>query len=110
LTYSELLATTERLAGYLQKAINIKKGDRVLLCMQNSIHYVIAFYAILRANAVVVPLNPMNKAAELKQFAADSGATVVITTDAEFCNIHPLLHEGDLSHAVVGSYGDDVAV
>ncbi|TDA49308.1 AMP-binding protein, partial [Burkholderia pyrrocinia] len=35
-------------------------GDRVLLQMQNSPQWMLAYYGILRANAVVVPVNPMN--------------------------------------------------
>jgi hypothetical protein len=49
----------ERIAGYLQHRCGVRKGDRVLLFMQNSPQFVIAYYGILRANAVVVPLNPM---------------------------------------------------
>ena len=43
----------------------MRKGDRVLLLMQNSPQFVIGYYGILRANAVVVPLNPMNLTQEI---------------------------------------------
>ena len=43
-----------------------RKGERVLLYMQNSPHFVIAYYAILRADAVVVPVNPMNRVARAR--------------------------------------------
>ena len=45
-------------------------GDRVLLDMQNSPHFVIAFHAILRAGGVVVPVNPMNLGGELEPISA----------------------------------------
>ncbi|MFX9228081.1 AMP-binding protein, partial [Acinetobacter baumannii] len=48
--------------------------------MQNSSQLVLAHYAIFRANAVVVPVNPMNTAEELKHYITDSGAKVAITT------------------------------
>ena len=60
LTYRQLLAEVEALAGYLQHACGVQRGDRVLLDMQNSPQFVIAYYAILRADAMVVPVNPMN--------------------------------------------------
>ena len=50
-------------------------GDRVLLYMQNSPQFVIAYYAILRANAVVVPVNPMYLTQEFLRCAQDAGAT-----------------------------------
>jgi fatty-acyl-CoA synthase len=46
----------------------VKKGDRVLLYMQNSPQFVLAYYGILRANAVVVPVNPMNMTTELRHY------------------------------------------
>lgn len=77
--YSELLETAERLAAWLQ-GLGVKQGDRVLLNMQNCPQLVVAHFAILRANAVVVPVNPMNRLEELKHYIVDSDARVAITT------------------------------
>ena len=55
-------------------------GDRVALYMQNCPQFVAAFYGILRADAVVVPVNPMNKADEFGHYIADSGARICITS------------------------------
>ncbi|MFM1979160.1 MAG: hypothetical protein RLZ68_425, partial [Pseudomonadota bacterium] len=79
LTYRELLQKGERLAAYLC-ALGVQKGDRVMLSMQNCPQLVIAHFAILRANAVVVPVNPMNRAEELKHYIVDPDAKVAITT------------------------------
>ena len=78
-SYAELLQKTERLAACLH-GLGVKKGDRVVLCMQNCPQLVIAHFAILRANAVVVPVNPMNRAEELKHYITDPDAKVAITT------------------------------
>ena len=51
-----------------------------MLDMQNCPQLVIAHFAILRANAVVVPVNPMNRAEELKHYITDPDAKVAITT------------------------------
>src|SRR5690606_5489293 len=40
--------------------------------------FVIAFYAIMRADAVVVPVNPMSRADELGHYIADPEARVAI--------------------------------
>ena len=77
--YAELKQQAEQLAGFLQH-IGVKAGDRVLLDMQNCPQLVIAHWAILRANAVVVPVNPMNRAEELKHYITDPDARVAITT------------------------------
>jgi fatty-acyl-CoA synthase len=77
--YAEVQQLAERLAARLH-ALGVRKGDRVLLDMQNCPQLVIAHFAILRANAVVVPVNPMNRAEELKHYITDPDAKVAITT------------------------------
>jgi len=79
LTYRELLQKAEQLAHCLQ-GLGVKKGDRVVLNMQNCPQLVIAHWAILRANAVVVPVNPMNRTEELKHYITDPDAKVAVTT------------------------------
>jgi fatty-acyl-CoA synthase len=78
-TYPELMQQAERLAARLY-ALGVRKGDRVVLDMQNCPQLVVAHFAILRANAVVVPVNPMNRAEEIKHYITDPGAKVAITT------------------------------
>ena len=78
-TYHEVLQKAERLAACLY-GLGVRKGDRVVLSMQNCPQLVIAHFAILRANAVVVPVNPMNRAEELRHYITDPGAKVAITT------------------------------
>ena len=79
LSYRELLQQTERIAAWLT-ANGVKQGDRVLLYMQNCPQWVAAHFGILRANAVVVPVNPMNRAKELEHYITDAGAAVAITS------------------------------
>ena len=79
LSFADLLAQAEALAGWLQ-AHGVAKGDRVSLFMQNCPQFVVAVQAVLRADAVVVPVNPMNKADEFGHYIADSGARVALTT------------------------------
>ena len=55
ISYARLKQDAEAVAGYLQH-LGVKKGDRVLLCMQNSPQFILGQYGILRAAAVVVPV------------------------------------------------------
>src|SRR6185369_14586654 len=64
------------LAAFLQQRLALRPGDRVLLASHNCPQFVTAFYAVLRAGAVVVPVSPMSKAQELRFYAQDSGARV----------------------------------
>lgn len=108
LTYSELKRQVDALAGYLQADCGVKRGDRVLVYMQNSPQFVIAFYAVLRADAVVVPVNPMNLTEELGHYVSDSKAQVAICASELFERIAPQIGEGRLAKVIVGAYGDYV--
>ncbi len=101
--YRELLEEVEALAGWLQHN-GVKKGDRVLLYMQNSPQYVIGYYAILRADAVVIPVNPMNRAAELEHYISDTGATVCLAGMELAGFIAPLVAKTYLEQVVVAAY------
>ena len=78
-SYRQLMEGAERLAARLAQ-LGVQRGDRVVLCMQNCPQLVMAHFAILRANAVVLPVNPMNRAEELKHYISDPDTTVAITT------------------------------
>ncbi|MET0339634.1 MAG: long-chain fatty acid--CoA ligase [Polyangiales bacterium] len=106
LSYAGFEREAEALAGYLQKVCGVKRGDRVGLYLQNSPQFIIGFYAILRADAVVVPINPMNVAGELAYVAGDSGAKVIVVAQDRFAEVAPLLADGTFAHAVVATYAD----
>lgn len=105
LSYAQLRQEVEALAGFLQRQCGIARGGRVALYMQNSPQYVIGYYAILRANAVVVPVNPMNTTAELRHIIEDCGAEVALLGDELYEKARPLLGDA-LSHVIVAHYAD----
>ena len=78
--------------------------------MQNCPQLVIAHFAILRANAVVVPVNPMNRAEELKHYITDPDAKVAITTGdlaAEIAKASDALPPSErLAHLIVTQFTD----
>jgi fatty-acyl-CoA synthase len=108
LPFSRVLAEVEALAGWLQRRCGVKRGDRVLLYMQNSPQFVLGYYAILRADAMVVPVNPMNLMDELRHYVEDSGASTILVGQELFAQVQPLLGAGGLQHALVAAYADYV--
>ena len=106
ITFSRLKSEAEKLAGFLQARCAVAKGDRVLLFAQNSINFVIAYYAILRADAVAVPINPMNLTRELAVYLRDSGAGTAIVAQELWPQAAPLAGDGTIAHAIVAAYRD----
>ncbi len=104
--FAEVFDEAQRVAGHLEQRCNVRKGDRVALFMQNSPQFVIAYYGILRANAVVVPLNPMYLTQEFLRCARDAGATTAIVSQELYPRIEPLLASSDLKHVIVAAYSD----
>ena len=105
LTFAQFVQQSEQLAGYLQQDCGVQQGDRVLLVMQNSPQFIVSYYAILRANAVVVPVNPMSVTAELEHYVQDSGAKVALVAQEVYPQIKPLLGS-KLERAIVAAYSD----
>jgi len=104
ITYAQLKNEADALAGYLQRRCAVAKGDRVLLYLQNSPQFIIAFYAVLRADAVVVPVNSMNRTEELRHYVEDAQARVAIVGQELYERIAPL----ELPHVIVATYSDYV--
>src|SRR5687767_9213474 len=88
--YAELKRQVDVLAGFLQQRFGVARGERVLLYLQNSPQFVIAYYAVLRADAVVVPVNPMNRTEELRHYVEDSDARLAIVGQDVLAQIEPL--------------------
>ena len=78
-TFRELMKAAEHMAAHLSE-LGVQPGDRVVLNMQNCPQLVMTHFAILRLDAVVVPVNPMNKAEELKHYITDPDTRVAVTT------------------------------
>jgi fatty-acyl-CoA synthase len=106
LSYAQVHAEVLALAGYLQQACGVQRGDRVLLNMQNSPQFIIAYYAIMRADAMVVPVNPMLMTDELRHYIEDSGAKVAIVSQEIFPRTAPLVGHSCVAHAIVVTYAD----
>lgn len=106
--YTQLLQEIEQLAGYLQQDCGVKPGDRVMLCAQNCPQYIIASYAILRAEAVLVPANPMWLTGEIEHVADDSGARVAIVAEDLYAQVAPL-HGRAIERVITFAYADALA-
>jgi fatty-acyl-CoA synthase len=105
ISYAQLCAEVNSMAGYLQQKCGVGKGDRVLLDMQNCPQFIIAYYAILRADAVVVPVSPMNVTDELAHYIVDSGATTALVGQEVYGRFR-LMVGTKIENLVVATYID----
>lgn len=77
LTYAELEAQVSGVAAAL--SARVAPGDRVAVWLPKSIECVVLLFAIARAGAVMVPVNPVLKGQQVGHILADSGAALLVT-------------------------------
>jgi long-chain acyl-CoA synthetase len=75
-TYGMEEAVTQRIAGFL-RARGVEPGDRVGLQMPNVPYFPFIYFGVLRAGAVLVPMNPLLKGREVAYHLSDSGAKLL---------------------------------
>jgi amino acid adenylation domain-containing protein len=78
LTYAELNRRANRLARRL-RALGAKPDARVAICAERSIEMVVGLFAVLKAGAAYVPLDPNYPADRLRHMLTDSAPTVLLT-------------------------------
>ncbi|MEU1285002.1 long-chain fatty acid--CoA ligase [Kitasatospora sp. NPDC005856] len=81
LSFADLDARSARAAHWLA-ALGVAPGDRVAVLLPNVPEFAVLYYGILRAGAVVVPMNPLLKAREIEHCLADAGAAVLLAWHA----------------------------
>ena len=102
--YAELQQRVAALAAYLRDELKLQRGDRVLVASQNCPQFVFAADAILRAGGVVVPVNPMSKAQEVRYYAENSGARLAFVAQ----ELLEHFEAGRLARIVVHAYSEAV--
>jgi long-chain acyl-CoA synthetase len=115
-TYAELDAASARVAGYLRER-GVQPGDRVGIMLPNVPEFAVAYYGVLRAGGVVVPMNVLLKQREVDYYLGDSQAKLVFAwhefapARADAVVVEPGgLPAGEPLADVVPRAGDDTAV
>ncbi|MDP2920534.1 MAG: AMP-binding protein [Dehalococcoidia bacterium] len=80
ISYKELRDQTDRLATALAD-LGVKKGERVALLLLNSPQFIIAYFAALKAGAIITAISPVYVSPEIKHHLEDSGAKYLVCQD-----------------------------
>ncbi|RWD67056.1 MAG: long-chain fatty acid--CoA ligase [Mesorhizobium sp.] len=71
-SYRSLNRLVDSIAAFLQRNLGLTPGERVLLLLSNGLEFVTAYYAVMRAGGVVVPVNPRSVPREISHYLDDS--------------------------------------
>jgi long-chain acyl-CoA synthetase len=102
ITYAELDSLSDRFAAALA-ALGVKKGDRVAVFLPNIPQFVIAYFGILKAGAVLTAISPLNKEREVAYQLNDSQAEAIVALDTLYPIVEKVWRKTKLKHAVVTS-------
>ena len=93
LTWKELNEQTNKVANYLIKECGIKKGDVVQHLMMNSIEWYVTYMAVLKAGAVISPLNFRFASGDIKYACDVTKSKVFILGDGFVPRVEPIMKE-----------------
>ena len=106
LTYRQVDEQSQHFAAYLLEVCRLKPGSRVALQMPNLLQYPVAMLGALRAGMIVVNVNPLYTAREMKHQLQDSGAEVIVILANFAHNLEKIANDLPLKHIVVTEIGD----
>ncbi|MCX7698218.1 MAG: long-chain-fatty-acid--CoA ligase [Candidatus Goldbacteria bacterium] len=66
--------------SYGLKELGVKKGDKIAILLNNSIEFVVSYFAILCLGAIVVPINTFLRQDEIIYILNDCSAKILITS------------------------------
>ena len=99
MTFSQLRTQMLRMANALTQ-LGVSKGDRIGLALPNCPQYIISYYAVMSAGAIVVNMNPLYTHDELKFMLENAGVKILITFDGVLPTMRPLAKELNISLVV----------
>jgi long-chain acyl-CoA synthetase len=105
ITYQEVAERTDQIASAL-RTTGIRKGERVGICMPNCPEFVLAYFAILKAGAVVVATNPLYTPPEIIHQANDAGLETVFCTGSLYERIKAAQPKTNICRVIVSGDGN----
>jgi long-chain acyl-CoA synthetase len=106
LTYRDLDRLSLQFACYLQNELGLMKGERVAIMLPNILQYPVAMCGIFRAGLVVVNVNPLYTARELKHQLEDSGARAIVILENFAHTLAEVIADTRLDKVIVTGVGD----
>ena len=80
ITYSQLNDRTRAIASGLME-MGVEKGNNVAMLIPNRVEFMYAFFGVMKAGAVAVPINTLLKGEEVTYIVNNCETEVMIVTD-----------------------------
>lgn len=105
ITYRELDVLSNKFAAALHE-MGVRKGDKVALFLPNTPQFVISYYGILKAGAIVTAVSPLFKERELEFQLSNSEAETTVVLDLFYPHVKKVRDKTRLKRIIVTSIGE----
>jgi benzoate-CoA ligase family protein len=105
ITYGELAERVER-CGHALRALGIRREERVLMCLADTIDWPTAFLGAIKAGVVAVPVNTLMTEDDYRFMLKDSRARALIVSEALYAKFAAAIAEAENLKHVIISGGD----
>ena len=106
-TYAEMWQKINACAKSL-KAIGIREGDKVTICMPNAPQTLCMFYAVNMVGAIANMVHPLSAESEISFYLRDSNSVAAITLDQFYPKFESVRKTVDLPCLIVTSVADEL--
>jgi long-chain acyl-CoA synthetase len=106
LSFSQLDKLSADFTAYLQKDLQMKKGDRIGIQMPNLLQYPIVMFGALRAGLIVVNVNPLYTASEMKHQYSDARVDAIVILANFAHNLQKIRKDLHAKHIIITQIGD----
>lgn len=106
-TYAEMWKKINACAKSL-KAIGIREGDKVTICMPNAPQTLCMFYAVNMVGAIANMVHPLSAESEIAFYLRDSGSVAAITLDQFYPKFESVRKAVDLPCLIITSVADEL--
>ena len=110
ISYRELDKLSRDFAAYLQHTLQLKVGDRIALMMPNLLQYPVCLFGALRAGLVVVNVNPLYTARELKFQLTDAQADTIVIVENFAHTLTEVLADTPIKNVILTRMGDHLGL
>lgn len=107
-TYKEFAQSVEICARAL-KAIGIRVGDKITICMPNCPQTVIMFYAVNLVGAIANMVHPLSSEKEIEFYIKESRSIAAITLDQFYHKFEAIRENVDLAHIILARIKDELS-
>jgi long-chain acyl-CoA synthetase len=100
ITYAQLDLLSNRFANALA-SLGVEKSDQVALFLPNIPQFVIAYFGVLKAGAVVTAISPLHREREVEYQLNDSGAQTIIALDSLYSIVEKVREKTKLKNVIL---------